>query len=557
MQPLRRSQEENRETSRAGQPHRTNHQRAKRFLSMTVEEGMNNKLLTTMPLEHESLGTRLRAVTRSEPRRGVCLRWAWLLWASCIGGAAVLTVSAAESPRFKVDNAPPSANQQPAFSFHPIVQKVAPSVVNIYSTKTVRQAPLWAPFMDDPFFRRFFGVPEGMPRERRERSLGSGVIVTEDGYILTSNHVVEGADEIRVALADGQTEYDAKLVGSDPRTDVAVIKVEARNLPAITLTDSDQVRVGDVVLAIGNPFGVGQTVTMGIVSAKSRAGLGLDYEDFIQTDAPINPGNSGGALVDVAGRLVGINTAIISRTGGNLGIGFAIPSNLARYVMERLIEDGKVTRGYLGVYIQRLTPELARQFGLKEPSGALVGEVIDDSPAAAAGIRAGDVIVEFDGRRVQDDRHLRLMAAQTRPGSEVRVKLLRDGKETTVRVKLGELPEEGGLARAGRSGGLRRGGQPSPLDGVVVDDLTPRNREMYGIPANLRGALVVEVDPDSVAAQQGLRPGDVILEINRQRVTNADQAVRLSESIRESTVLLRVWSQGVSRFLVIDASRRR
>lgn len=490
---------------------------------------------------------------RGQVRHWLCrMAWGWI--ASTV---VCLDALAADSPRFKLDNSPPAAAQTASFSFHPIVEKVAPSVVNIYSTKTVRQTPLWAPFFEDPFFRRFFGVPEGMPRERRERSLGSGVIVTEDGYILTSNHVVEGAEEIRVALADGQSEYQAKLVGSDPRTDVAVIKVEARNLPAITITDSDQVRVGDVVLAIGNPFGVGQTVTMGIVSAKSRAGLGLDYEDFIQTDAPINPGNSGGALVDMAGRLVGINTAIISRTGGNLGIGFAIPSNLARYVMERLIEDGKVTRGYLGVFIQRITPELARQFQLKEPSGALVAEVIEGSPAEDAGLKAGDVITEFDGRKVQDDRHLRLMAAQMRPGSEVRIRYLREGKESTVRVKLGELPEEGGLARAGRTGGLRRGGPVDPLDGVTVDDLTPRNREMFGIPDNIRGALVVEVDPDSPAGQQGLRAGDVILEINRQRVTNADQAVRLSESIRDGTVLLRVWSQGASRFLVIEGSRRR
>lgn len=481
-----------------------------------------------------------------------CLVAALLTW---LGGSTPLT--AAQAPRFKVDDAPLPATAQPSFSFSPIVEKVAPSVVNIYSTKTVRQLPMWGPFMEDPFFRRFFGIPDDLPRERRERSLGSGVIVTEDGYILTANHVVEGADEIRVALADGKTEYEAKIVGTDPRTDVAVIKVEARDLPAITIADSDKLRVGDVVLAIGNPFGVGQTVTMGIVSAKSRAGLGLDYEDFIQTDAPINPGNSGGALVDIAGRLVGINTAIISRSGGNLGIGFAVPSNLARYVMERLIEDGKVTRGYLGVYIQPVTPELAREFNLKDLSGALVADVIENSPAADAGLKAGDVILEFDGRKVQNDRHLRLMAAQTRPGSEVRIRILRDGREQTLRVKLGEMPEEGGLARAGRPGGLRRGPQADPLDGVVVDDLTPRNRQIYGIPSHIRGALVVEVAPDSPAGQQGLRPGDVILEINRRRVTNADDAVRESEANRQSTVLLRVWSQGASRYIVIDATRRR
>jgi len=258
---------------------------------------------------------------------------------------------AAAAPRLKTDNSLLPADARPALTFKPIVKKVTPSVVNIYSAKTVRQTPAFAPFFDDPFFRQFFGVPfENIPSERRERSLGSGVIVTEDGYILTNNHVVDGADEIKVALADNKTAYDAKVIGTDPQTDIAVIKIEGKNLPAITITDSDQLEVGDIVLAIGNPFGVGQTVTMGIVSAKGRAGMGIvDYEDFIQTDASINPGNSGGALVDAAGRLVGINQSIISRSGGNQGIGFSVPINLARYVMERLIADGKVTRGYLGV----------------------------------------------------------------------------------------------------------------------------------------------------------------------------------------------------------------
>ncbi|MCX7866023.1 MAG: DegQ family serine endoprotease [Limisphaera sp.] len=483
--------------------------------------------------------------------------WPWvtlLVWALAQGAWA-----AAPAPRFKLDTSPLPAEARPTLSFHGVVERVAPSVVNIYSTKTVRQEPFWAPFLEDPFFRRFFDFPDQGPRERRERSLGSGVIVTEDGYILTSHHVVAGAEEIRVALADGKTEYEARLVGSDPRTDVAVIKVEARNLPAIVITDSDQLRVGDIVLAIGNPFGVGQTVTMGIVSAKSRSGLGLDYEDFIQTDAAINPGNSGGALVDASGRLVGINTAIITRTGGNLGIGFAIPANLARYVMERLISDGKVTRGYLGLSLQPLTRELAREFQLSEPSGALVAEVVPDSPAAEAGLKEGDVIVEFNNRKVEDMRHLRLMAAQTPPGTTVPVKVLRDGKELTLKVTLGEFPEEGGLARAGRPGGLRRGDRSAAdlLDGVVVDDLTPRNRQQFNIPSQVRGALVVEVDPDSLAGQQGLQPGDVILEINRQRVTSADQAVRISQNLRGDRVLLRVWSNGASRFLVIDATRRR
>jgi serine protease Do len=485
-------------------------------------------------------------------RSGFALFLAWLV-------LAPWTVPASAPPKLKVDNAPLAADTRAATSFSPIVKKVAPSVVNIYSTKTVRQNPGLAPFLDDPFFRQFFGIPfESIPRERRERSLGSGVIVTEDGYILTNAHVVDGADEIKVALADDKTVYEAKVVGTDPHTDVAVIKMEGKKFPAITVTDSDLVEVGDVVLAIGNPFGVGQTVTMGIVSAKGRAGMGIvDYEDFIQTDASINPGNSGGALVDAAGRLVGINQSIISRSGGNQGIGFSIPINLARYVMERLITDGKVTRGYLGVLVQPVTPELAKEFKLPDNSGALIGEVTKDSPAEDAGLKEGDVIIEFNGKKVTDSRHLRLMASQTAPGSRVPVKLLRDGKEQQVTVKLGELPE-GGLAKADSGpGGLRRSQEPDVLDGVTVDDLDSRTRRQFNLPAQLQGAVVVEVDPASAAAAAGLRVGDVILEINRQRVTSADEAVRLSEQVKGNRVLLRVWSQGGSRFLVVEAKPSR
>ncbi len=472
---------------------------------------------------------------------------------------AASPVWAAATPKLKTDNSPLPADARPALTFKPIVKKVTPSVVNIYSAKTVRQKPAFAPFFDDPFFRQFFGVPfENIPRERREQSLGSGVIVTEDGYILTNNHVVDGADEIKVALDDDKNVYDAKVIGTDPQTDIAVLKIEGQNLPAITITDSDQLEVGDIVLAIGNPFGVGQTVTMGIVSAKGRSGMGIvDYEDFIQTDASINPGNSGGALVDAAGRLVGINQSIISRSGGNQGIGFSVPINLARYVMERLIADGKVTRGYLGVMIQPVTPDLAKEFKLPDNTGALIGEVTKDSPAEDAGLKEGDVIIEFNGKKVTDSRHLRLMVSQTAPGTKADVKLLRDGQQKTLTVKLGELPE-GGLARSdGRPGGLRRSQQADALDGVTVDDLDARTRRQFNIPGHVQGALVVNVEPDSPAAAAGLQPGDVILEINRQRVENADEAVRLSEQVKGSRVLLRVYSRGGSRFVVVEVKPTR
>src|SRR6266699_574704 len=302
--------------------------------------------------------------------------------------------------RVHVEETPLSREVKLATSFAPVVKKVAPSVVNIYSSRTIREQPLLSPFFSDPFFRRFFGpdFDEQMrPRTRRAQSLGSGVIVSEDGYILTANHVVEGADEVKVALADGVKEYPARVIGADPPTDVAVLKVEAKGLPAVTLADSDKLEVGDVALALGNPFGVGQTVTMGIVSAVGRSSLGInEYENFIQTDASINPGNSGGALVDAQGRLVGINTAILSRTGGNQGIGFAVPVNMARYVMDRIVAEGTITRGYLGVRIQPLTPDLAKEFKLPADTGALVGEVTPKTPAAEAGLKEGDVIVEFN-----------------------------------------------------------------------------------------------------------------------------------------------------------------
>jgi serine protease Do len=481
-------------------------------------------------------------------------------WVSSVLLGAVVCLAtpahspAAALPKLNLQTTPVSPALRERTSFASMIKRVSPSVVNIYTTKTIKQAPAVSPLFDDPFFRQFFGAPfESIPRERREQALGSGVIVSEDGYLLTNNHVVENADEIKVALADDKTVYDAKLIGTDPQTDIAVLKIEGRKLPAIVIGDSDTVEVGDTVLALGNPFGVGQTVTMGIVSAKGRAGMGIvDYEDFIQTDAPINPGNSGGALVDVEGRLVGINTAIFSRSGGNNGIGFAVPINLARFVMERLVTEGKVTRGYLGVMIQPVTPDLAKAFDLPDASGALVGQVTEGSPAERAGLKEGDVIVEFNGKKVIDSRHLRLMVAQTPPDTEATLRIIRDGQSRSVTVKLGELPREG-LARAGS---LQRGSSGDLLDGVTVDDLDVRTRRQFNIPNRVQGALVVNVDPDSPAAAAGLRPGDVILEINRRPVTSADEAVRLSKGIEGDTVLLRVWSQGGSRYVVVKGKSR-
>src|SRR6266540_1351589 len=360
-------------------------------------------------------------------------------------------------------------------SFSPVVKKVAPSVVNVFTTKTVRNPwPEVTPFFDDPFFRRFFGQPFGdnegrrQPRTFKERSLGSGVIVTRDGYLLTNNHVVDGADEIKVARDKDKKQFTAKIVGRDPKTDIAVLKIDAKDLPFITFADSDKLEVGDVVLALGNPFGIGQTVTMGIVSATGRGGMNIeDYEDFIQTDAAINPGNSGGALVDAEGRLIGINTAIFSRTGGNQGIGFAIPANLARDVMNSLVTDGKVTRGYFGVMIQDVTPALARKLDLKQRKGALVGDVVPKGPADKAGIQSGDVVTELDGTPVTDSRHLKLAVARAKPGEHVRVKVLRDGSTKTLDVTVKELPDSEPLAKSDS----HRGDDSEALKGVAVADI--------------------------------------------------------------------------------------
>lgn len=442
-------------------------------------------------------------------------------------------------------------------SFAPLVKKVSPSVVKVYTTTRVKEASVQgAPGFDDPFFRRFFGDEFGnMGRSRKfsvppQHGVGSGVIVTQDGYILTNNHVVDGADQLQVALHDGR-EFTAKVIGKDPKSDVAVIKIDAKNLPFLTMADSDKIEVGDIVLAIGNPFGIGQTVTMGMVSATGRATLGLDYEDFIQTDAAINPGNSGGALVDMEGRLIGINTAILSRSGGNQGIGFAIPTQLAREVMQSLIQYGKVTRGYLGVMIQDVTPALAREFKLKGEKGALIGDVVPQGPADRAGLKDGDVILEFNGKPVSDSRHLKLAVARAKPGESVLVKILRDGSVKTLKVVVKELPGSEKMAKGGPGNPEDTG----TLNGVAVSDLDPQVRRQLRLPNQVRGAMVTEVDPASAAAAAGLKAGDVITEINRHPVRDAEEAVRLTEQAKDKTTLLRIWTDRGSRYLVVDESK--
>jgi serine protease Do len=450
-------------------------------------------------------------------------------------------------PNLRFDPSALPADVQARTSFAPIAKKVAPSVVNVYSTRTVRES---APLLGDPFFRRFFGEGENPAKPRTERGLGSGVIISDDGYILTNNHVVEDSTDIRVALVSGE-EYPAKVVGADPATDVAVIKVDAHNLPAITMTDSSKIQVGDTVLAVGNPFGVGQTVTMGIVSATGRSGFGIvNYEDFIQTDASINPGNSGGALTDMLGRLIGLNTAILSRSGGNQGVGFAVPSNMARYVMQQIIEHGKVVRGYLGIQIQSLSPELAKAFKVPAREGALVANVTPRSPAAQAGLKEGDVITEFNGKKVTDSRHLQLMVAQTPPETKAGLQVLRNGKEQEINVTLGEMPAEE-LAQ-GRGEPETRSGRAGSLEGMQVAELDRQTRRQLNIPSNVDGLVITEVEPGSAAERAGLQSGDVIEEIDRHVVHSLRDMNRLRNDATQGTVLLRVWSNGASHYVALE-----
>ncbi|MGB7747518.1 MAG: Do family serine endopeptidase [Verrucomicrobiia bacterium] len=450
-------------------------------------------------------------------------------------------------PAAQVDATPVNRDARFGASFTPVVRKAAPGVVNIYSTRIVHERLVRNPLLNDPVFRQLFGNQfpnDDRKRIRREQNLGSGVIVSPDGYILTANHVVDGADEIKVSFGENKTENAAKIIGTDPPTDVAVLKIDAKNLPALTLADSDQLEIGDIVLAIGNPYGLGQTVTMGIVSALGRNGLAgfNQYQDFIQTDAAINPGNSGGALVDAQGRLVGINTAIISRSGGNQGIGFAVPINLARHVMERLINgDGKVARGYLDISMQSLDAGLAKQFNLPVQNGALVDDVTPGTPAEKAGFKSGDVIVAFNDKEVSDAHSLILSVADCSPGSLATVKLFRDGRTNVITVKLVGLPLD-----AEKPGGVRTGtrfdsSKTDALNGVTVQDLNQGVRQQLDMPDDLQGALMINVDQDSNSAEAGLQRGDVIVEINRQPVRNAADAVRLGWQAKGDQILLRVW----------------
>ncbi len=448
-------------------------------------------------------------------------------------------------------------------AYEQIANTVTPAVVNISTTSVVKVQQ--SPFMMDPFFRQFFGNVPGfnVPREEREHALGSGVIVSPDGYILTNNHVIKNATDIQVMLSNKRT-FKAKVVGADPQTDIAVVKIDAKDLPTAPIGNSGDLKVGDTVMAFGNPFGLNFTVTRGTVSALGRSDMGIEgrngFENFIQTDAAINPGNSGGPLVNVRGQVIGVNTAILSNNsgmggeGGFMGVGFAIPSNMAQHVMNDLIKTGKVTRGYLGVSLGVLTDKLAQQFNVPDTAGAVVDDVEKGGPADKAGMKSGDVVRTFNGETVDSRGTLTAMTTNANPGTQVTLGIIRDGKPMDIHVTLGErppnLPVEAPLGGGGFSG---QGEAPSQgtLRGIQVQPLTPEIRQQFGLPADVHGVVISQVDPNSPAGQAQLQPGMVIESIDKHPVNSVGDFNRLAGEAKGDT-LLRINQQGQSAFIVLS-----
>jgi serine protease Do len=427
-----------------------------------------------------------------------------------------------------------------------VADAARPAVVNIATTSTItREESPFGNMFNDPFFRQFFGDQfhhQNQKRTYKSSALGSGVIVTGDGYILTNNHVIKGADEIKVVLYD-KREFKGKVVGTDPRTDLAIVKIKATDLPTIRLGESGKLRTGDIVVAIGNPFGLSQTITMGIVSAVGRSNVGIaDFEDFIQTDAAINPGNSGGALVNSNGELVGINTAIFSTSGGYMGIGFAIPSDMAKSVMDSIIKNGKVVRGWMGVSVQNLTTDLAKSLGIKGTEGALVSGVTNGSPADKAGLKRGDLIIALNGKKVGDATGLRNMVSSTPPGTKEEVQLIREGKEQSISLTLGEFKDKKVVEKASYDNVMR---------GVTVQDLTQDVRDKMNLPENVSGVVITAINADSPARGQ-LLANDIIQEVGRQAVQSVKEYNDAVSMIGEKdAVLLLVYRDGGSVYLTI------
>ena len=469
-----------------------------------------------------------------------------VVWiAACfVLGAGIL--AELDTNTFRAVHAKAEASPIPA-SFAELAKKASPSVVNISTVKTVRGRGLMPmPFgQGDPFrefFERFFR--DQMPRDFRQQSLGTGFIIDKQGYILTNNHVVEMADEIKVKFSDGK-EYEAEIIGRDPKTDIALIKIESDEaLQPLVLGDSEKLEVGEWVVAIGNPFGLGNTVTAGIVSAKYRQIGASSYDNFIQTDASINPGNSGGPLLNTSGEVVGINTAIFSQSGGNIGIGFAIPVNMAKDLVPQL-KRGRVVRGWLGVMVQKITPELKEKLNLKDDKGALVADVTRGGPAEKAGIERGDVIVSFDGKEINEMRDLPFVVASTPVDKKVIVEVIRKGKTQRLEVRIGELKDDQEPAQVAEA---------APRLGMTVEELTPELAGNLGL-TEKSGIVVVQVEDDSPAAAAGLRPGDVLLEIDQSPVKSVDEFNSKIEKFKKGdTILLLAKRRGATLFLTLKVS---
>ena len=459
-----------------------------------------------------------------------------LLASSLLFSASIDILEAPKNPQR--DDA---TKQNIVLSYHGSIKEAKKSVVNISTTTEIKQQGYANPFLNDPFFREFFGDRFGnQPMQKRKASsLGSGVIISEDGYIITNNHVVENADEIVVTLLDNETEYKAKVVGLDPKTDLAIIKIDAKDLKAINFADSDNLMEGDIVFAIGNPFGVGGSITQGIVSALNKSGIGLNqYENFIQTDASINPGNSGGALVDSRGALVGINSAILSRSGGNNGIGFAIPSNMAKKVASALIEDGKIDRGYIGVSISNLTKDFKEIY--KSEHGAFIMGVEDGSPADKAGLKRGDVVVEIDGDKVKDANDLKNIIGNKKPGTSVKIKYeTSNNKFETVTIKLANIDK------------VSKKGSNEFLDGLILEELDYKTRYKYQIPNSINGVLVVDVQPNSKAESYGFQRGDIITQIHKTLINSFEDVQKALKNSKKSKQLVFVKRNGRDFAIVI------
>ena len=499
------------------------------------------------------------------------------LVAASIGGgliAAFAVMNHSNAPVAVVARADTNSQRvsQLSNSFADIIEKASPAVVEISMTRVIKASEQQTnnPFLSDPFFRQFFGGQGMRPRDQREEGLGSGVIISPAGYIVTNNHVVDKATSLKVTLSDGR-DFPAKLVGADPQTDVAVVKINANALPTLPFANSDGARVGDLCFAIGNPFGQSHTVTMGIVSAKGRnlpfEGAGR-IQDFIQTDASINPGNSGGALINARGEMIGMNTMILTGGGasfggeaGNIGIGFAVPSNLTKQVMDQLLKNGKVSRGYIGVTLEAVNPELAQQFGLKDTHAAVITQVVPGKPGDKAGLKVGDAVVGIDGQKIEDSNDLTLKVTEHTPGSTVSLDVIRNGQPMKVNVTLAQRPtaanfgepgiqEENGNNEPdnGKGGGSNIG---KTAYGLTVETLSSDLTQQLQLPGNTHGVVIDSVDPDSPAADAVTR-GDVIMGVNRHPVNNVDEFQRLMSAANGKPVLLTVNRGGVVTFVVVQ-----